>query len=55
MLKAGEEVTPLTCFLKAKSLRASERVRELKADGWDIISRRVNRNGKWVAKYEMCK
>lgn len=53
MLKSGEEVTPLTCFLKAKSLRTSERIRELTDDGWDIVSQLVHRGDKVVALYKL--
>jgi hypothetical protein len=55
MLQRGEEVTPYSALQVAGSLRLSERVRELKAEGYDIVSQKVKRGEAWVAKYSLIK
>ena len=53
MLQRGEEVTPYSALQVASTLRLSERIRELEAEGYDIIHQRVKRGSAWVAKYSL--
>ena len=53
MLEEGRDVTPYSALQEAGTLRLSERIRELKADGKDIVSQRVKRGQAWVAKYSL--
>ena len=55
MLKANEMVTPYTALAKAKSLRLSERIREIRALGYNVTARMIKLdNGKRVAEYFLC-
>lgn len=54
MLKAGEQVTPYSALERTGSLRLSERIRELKADGYIIKTEMIKlANGKRVASYKL--
>lgn len=54
MLKAKALVTSLSALDHAGSLRTSERIRELKADGFNISSEMIKLpNGKRVAIYKL--
>ncbi len=47
----GFSVTPLSALRKFGSLRLSERVREIEAEGWPVERKRVNIRGKRVMSY----
>lgn len=54
LLEARAEVTPLSALEFAGCLRLSERIRELKADGYKIDTDMVRlKNGKRVASYKL--
>ena len=52
-LLRGETLTPLTALQIAGSLRASERIRELEAQGVPIIHERVQVGEKYVMSYRL--
>ena len=53
MLMRGEEVTPYSALQVAGTLRLSERIRELEAEGYEIVHQRVKRGSAWVCRYQL--
>jgi hypothetical protein len=51
LLAQGHALTPLSALRRVGTLSLSQRIGELKGEGWDIQSERVKRNGKWVCRY----
>ncbi len=47
----GFIITPLNAFTEFGSLRLSERIREIEAEGWPVERKRVNVRGKRVMSY----
>lgn len=52
-LAKGHSITPLQAFLRFNCLTLSQRISELKREGWRIHSKLVNVDGKHVAKYTL--
>lgn len=52
-LKSGKSLTALEALQNFGCLRLGSRISELKKRGYDIVSQLVERNGKWVAKYQI--
>ena len=54
-LKAGHSLTGLEALQLFGTMKLATRISELRSEGHDILHQMVNRNGKWVAKYQMAK
>ena len=52
-LAQGKPITPLIAFKKFSCMTASQRIAELKREGWPIISRMVKVGDKRVAEYRL--
>ncbi len=52
-LKKGDKLTPLEMLYRFGTLRASARIFDLKAQGHDIQSKIVNKDGKQVSEYSL--
>ena len=52
-LAKGKSITPLQAFLRFNCLTLSQRIGELKREGWRIHSKLVNVDGKHVARYSI--
>ena len=52
-LMTGASITPLEALKIAGSLRLSERIRELEADGVSIAHTMVKVGRKWVCSYKL--
>lgn len=53
LLKRGEKITNAKAVAKFNIYCLAERIRDLKDDGYDIISEKVKRNGKWFSEYRL--
>jgi len=49
----GHAITPLYALRRFSCFRLGARIWELKREGFKISSRRVKREGAWVAEYRM--
>ncbi len=51
-LQAGRRLTPLTALIRVHTLALSQRIGELRREGWPVQSRMIElEHGKRVAEY----
>lgn len=54
-LAKGLSLTPLSAYRRFRTLSLSQRIGELKREGWPIESKIVNVGGQRVAQYRFAK
>lgn len=52
-LAQGKRITPLVAFRKFNCLTLSQRIAELRREGWPVHAEMVETHGKRVAEYSL--
>lgn len=52
-LKAGRAITALEALERFGCMRLAARIADLRERGWEIVSERIERNGKKFCRYRM--
>ena len=52
-LQRGHSITHLSALNRFRCARLAARINDLRADGWKIVTKMVNRNGARYASYSL--